>query len=515
MTISRTRYFFSLKKHFGLVLFFVMCFIALFSFDEYGVSYDEEAQRYTGLVSYNYIFSGNQFLHEWPDRDYGIAFELPLILIEKLFNLTDTRDIYLSRHLVTHLFFLIGAFFCFKLVDLLYKNKLLATIGFLLIVLHPRIYAHSFFNSKDIPFMSMFVICLYFNAIAFRKKTVINFIILGISIGLLINLRIMGGLLPCFILLFLIIDAVKEKKYNYHLKLGIIFLATTTIVLYATWPFLWTNPIKNFFLSFANMSKFRWDGEMLFNGEMIKAVNIGWDYIPVWFSITTPIFYLFTGLLSTVLLLYHFFKTPSIFLLNYKERNNLIFLICCFFPVLFVILLHSILYDGWRHMYFIYPSFVLLAVYGLDFLFKKNKRWLVGASSLLTFTIISVFMIKNFPVQHVYFNHFMAFNPPEHIRKTFELDYWGTSYKQTLDYILKNDNSPSIDVNVANSAGKININILPAHERIRINFVPIEQATYFITNFRWHPQDYKDIEEFEYYSIKVANNTINRIYKLK
>lgn len=124
-------------------------------------------------------------------------------------------------------------------------------------------------------------------------------------------------------------------------------------------------------------------------------------------------------------------------------------------------------------------------------------------------------MIKNFPVQHVYFNHFMAFNPPEHIRKTFELDYWGTSYKQTLDYILKNDNSPSIDVNVANSAGKININILPAHERIRINFVPIEQATYFITNFRWHPQDYKDIEEFEYYSIKVANNTINRIYKLK
>ena len=135
--------------------------------------------------------------------------------------------------------------------------------------------------------------------------------------------------------------------------------------------------------------------------------------------------------------------------------------------------------------------------------------------SLLTFSAISIFMINNFPVQHVYFNYILSKSEPEHIRQTFELDYWGTSYKQSLEYILKNDKSQLIDINVANSAGKININILPIDERARINFVPFELATYFITNYRWHPQDYEDIEEFGYYSIKVANNTINKIYKLK
>ncbi len=514
MNISKQAFFNLTHRHLGLILFLIMCTIALFSFDEYGMSWDEKAQRFTGLVNYNYIVSGNQFLHEWPDRDYGIAFELPLIVIEKLFNLTDTRDIYLSRHLVTHLFFLLSAFFCFKLVDLLYKNKLLATIGFLLIVLHPRIYAHSFFNSKDIPFMSMFIICFYYNAIAFRKKTVLHFILLGMSTGLLVNLRIMGVLFPCCIILFLIIDTVNEKKYNYNLKFGIIFLVSTLIILYATWPFLWTNPIKNFILSFTNMSKFRWDGEMLFNGDMIRAVEIGWNYIPIWFSITTPILYIITALLSTVLLLFQFFKTPSTFLSNSDERNNLIFLIFFFIPVIIIILLRSTLYDGWRHMYFIYPSFVLIIIYGLNFLVKNNKKVFVIIGSFFTFSVVGIFMIKNFPLQHVYFNHFLAFNPAEHIRNNFELDYWGTSYKQSLEYILNNDNSSSIYINVENFGGKNNINILPLNERTRINFVQFEEATYFITNYRWHPKEYEKIKEFEYHSFKVANNTVNKIFKL-
>lgn len=88
-----------------------MCIIALISFDEYGISWDEEAQRKTGIVNYEYIFSNSQELLTWFDRDYGVAFELPLIILEKVLNLTDSRDIFFMRHLVTHLFFLVGCFF--------------------------------------------------------------------------------------------------------------------------------------------------------------------------------------------------------------------------------------------------------------------------------------------------------------------------------------------------------------------------------------------------------------------
>jgi hypothetical protein len=512
---EKPNYLTMFKKHIGLVLFLIMSTIAIFSYDEYGIGWDEINQRQIGTVNYNYVFSGNQELLTFFDRDYGVAFELPLILIEKAFNLTDTRSVYLMRHLVTHLFFLLGAFFCFKLIDLLYKDKLLATIGFLLITLHPCLYSHSFFNTKDIPFMSMFIICLYFNAIAFREKTIKSFIILGISIGLLINMRIMGVLLPCCVLLFLFIDAMKEKKYINHLKLGLIFLAIAALVLYATWPILWTDPVKNFWTVYKNMSSFRWSGSVLFNGSFIVAAKLGWDYIPVWFSITTPIFYLILGLFGIFLLIYHFVTNPLAYIDNSTVRNNVFFFVCFFAPVFAVIILHSTLYDGWRQMYFIYPSFVMLAIYGLHFIpGKKIKTWIIGGS-FLSFICISFFMINNFPIQNVYFNSFYSFRSPEYLRKNFELDYWGVSYKQSLEYILKHDDSPSINVCVGNSPGLYNYLILEPDQRIRIKYVSIQEAKYFITNYRWHPGDYEEFKGLTFHSLKVSNSTVNEIFKLQ
>ena len=170
-----------IHRHIGPILFFIAFLIALLSFDEYGLGWDEPQQRGTGKVCYDYVFSEDSNLLRWSDRDYGVAFELPLIILEKTFNLTDSRSIYLMRHLVTHLFFLLGCYFLFRLIDYLYNNKLLSTIGFLLLVLHPRLYSHSFFNTKDIPFMTMFIISIYYSVKALDKKTVLSFIKSGIS----------------------------------------------------------------------------------------------------------------------------------------------------------------------------------------------------------------------------------------------------------------------------------------------------------------------------------------------
>jgi len=503
----------------------IACITALVSYDEYGISWDETTQRHTGDVSMNYVanklfFSGNQDLLKYTDRDYGVAFELPLSVIEKVLSVLigenrDTRSIYLTRHLLTHLFFLISAFFCFLLIEFLYKNKLLATIGFLLVVLHPRLYAHSFFNTKDIPFMSMLLICFYFNAVAFREKQSKYFILLGIGVGLLINLRIMGVMMLSLIPFFLMIDALKEKSYKINVKLGIIFISTVIATLYVTWPFLWVNPLENFVFALKNMVRFRWGGTVLFNGEFIKATELSWNYIPVWFTITTPIFYLISGLSGLVLLVVSFFKKPSVYLSNNKQRNNLFFLICFLSPVVIVIINHSVLYDGWRQMYFIYPAFVLLCIYGLNFFYERNMKKLIVIGFFITFVFIGFFMVKNHPFQHVYFNGFVDRKNPEFLRKHFELDYWGTSYKQSFEYILKHDRSPSINVSVQNAPGYDNAKMLTFKERNRINYVNIEKATYFITNYRGHPQGYEDIKQREWHSIKVGNNTINTIFKLR
>lgn len=504
-----------IEHNLGLILLTLACIVSLFIFKGYGISWDEDTQRETGKLTYEYIFNNSEELLKWPDKDYGVAFELPLYMIEKSLDLEDTRDIYLSRHLATHLFYLIGAFFCFLLIDLLYKNKWLATIGFLLIILNPRIYAHSFFNTKDIPFMSMFIICLYLNARAFQTKKIKHFILLGISYGLLINLRLMGVLLPFLTTVLLVLDYYKEKNKT-NIKLWAILALTSFITLYISWPYLWNSPFENFYTAFRNMSKFRWEGHVLFNGDFTKSRLIGWKYIPIWFGITTPIFYLISGFFGAILLVYHFIKKPLKHLSSDLHQNNLVFLACFLGPVLVVIALRSVLYDGWRQLYFIYPSFVLLCVYGLHHLIKNGYKKVVLIFSFVVLVFASKFMIENHPLQHIYFNQLVDTKTPEQLRLQFELDYWGTSYKQAYDYILENDKSQSISVKVENIPGTLNRMILPIEDRQRINLVEtIDDADYFITNYRGHYQDYDDLEDKKWHSIKVENNSVNSIYKLK
>lgn len=503
-----------IKKHLGLVLFLIMGTIALFTFDDYGISWDEMIQRKTGLINYNYIFSGDEQLLKWKDKDYGVAFELPLIIIEKTLNLTDSRDIYLSRHLLTHLFFLLGAFFIFRLVKLLYQSNLLATIAFLMIVLHPRLYAHSFFNTKDIPFLAMFIISFYYMAVAFKNKTLLNFLIFGASIGVLINLRIMGVLLPSAALLFLSIDAIKKKEYFLNLKLAATFLITAIALLILTWPFLWSDPYNNFIAAFKSMSSFRWGSSVLFNGHFIKGEKIFWYYIPAWFNLTTPIIFLLAGFSASILFIIKFIKGPLQFITNTMDRNNALYFACFYLPILAVILLHSTLYDGWRQMFFIYPSFVLIAIYGMNYLIQENKKQIVVILASLAFVSVSIFMIRNAPFQQVYFNQLMSYGDDESIRQNFEFDYWGASYKQVYEYILENDDDEIIYICSANKPGVNTLSILKPEERNRIKLVELNEASYFITNFRYHPKGYEDLEGLEYHSFKVGNNTVNQIYKL-
>ena len=60
-------------------------------FDDYGAAYDEKFQRDSGYASFNYILGCEDCLwgYEYPsiDKFYGVAFEVPLIAIERVLGL--------------------------------------------------------------------------------------------------------------------------------------------------------------------------------------------------------------------------------------------------------------------------------------------------------------------------------------------------------------------------------------------------------------------------------------------
>ena len=127
--------------------------------------------------------------------------------------------------------------------------------------------------------------------------------------------------------------------------------------------------------------------------------------------------------------------------------------------------------------------------------------------------MVVFFMVSNHPFHYVYFNSFVS-HDEEYLRKNYDLEYWGISMKQGLDYLCENDTSKQIKV-CATYKGPLDNNILmlPADQRKRFVWTnEALQGDYFLTNFRLHPDDYPSTNIA--YDIKVLNSSILCVYAI-
>lgn len=507
----------------GIILFFVALIVGFLTYKDYGVAWDEPLQRGPGVLSYNYAFHGNPELFQKATDNHGAGFEILLVIFEKWFHLNTPREIYLMRHLVTHILFLIGAFSAYVLVWRLLKNKFLASLAFLLIVCAPRIYAHSYFNSKDLPFLSMFIISLAYLHYAFERNRAIPFLVLGLLVGYATSIRIMGVMLAVFILFFLLIDLIFNAKEKQSVVKPVIsmllFSGGFCALVFIAWPYLWRNPVHNFTESFSKLANFAWNGSILMGGKYLDSNKLPWTYFPTWFLISNPILWLIGGFAGLVLIVADFFRRPLDYLRNTPDRNFLLYALCFLGPIFSVLALHSVIYDDWRHLYFIYPSFALMIVYAVhrllqaDFIAKsKNFGKAVMAVCLVQIGASVYFMVQNHPFQQVYFNNLVS-HDEEYLRKNYEMDYWGVSNLQALKYILDNDQRNLIMVTtIYPEILQNNIDFLDDEDHSRIKLVHPDSSDYFITNFRFHPDDFPMKED---HSFMVLNSTVIRVYQQK
>jgi hypothetical protein len=506
-----------LRQHWpGVILFCVSLLIGILSYQDYGMSWDEPAQQGLGRINYAYIFDGNNTLRTYNDRAYGAGFELPLICIEKWAHIVHSRDVYLFRHIATHLFFLLGVFCGYILAYRLFKDRLIAILAFIMLAFHPRIYAHSYFNTKDVPLLSALLIVMLVADIAFKKDKWPWYVLLGVACGYATSIRLIGILFLLLLSLFFFIDLVRkitqsEKAWPVILN-WTVFAFGFCGMLCAAWPLLWSHPVSNFFESYQNLSHIGWNGQVLFDGKMYAGNMLPLQYMPVWFSITMPELWLATGLAGIVWVMALFIKRPAHFLAPTPERNFLFYITCFAIPVIAITLLHGVNIDDWRHLYFIYPPFVFLALFTIHKLAKGRWKPLVIAACSLQIVLIAFFMIRYHPYQQVYFNNLIS-HRKEYLRKNYDLEYWGCAYKEGMDYIISHDTSPVIRVS-ASEPERNAVAMLPERDKERIiSVAESEHPDYFITNFRMHPDDYN--YPIVFYEVRVLNSTIMRVYKLK
>lgn len=515
-----------------------MLILGLAASGDYGIAWDEPVQRQYGSEVYDYVFHHDQGLFLDRHRYYGPVFELSLYSLEKALGLSDPRAVYAMRHLANFLVFWAGLVFFFLLARRVFRSWKLGLVGSAMLFVSPRIFAHGFYNSKDIPFLTMFVVGAYTLLRYLDRRTLGRALVHGTVCAVLVDTRIVGVLLPALTALFLGWDVVTRGGVGgaRDARAGIkraapgfaAFVASWAGFTILLWPTLWRDPLANFVRVFEGMRNFPWEATVVYLGRAAWSTALPWHYTLVWIAVSTPLAYL---VLCCVGLVAGWGRAPGKAADSAAGpagavigRRDLVFvLLWLFLPLAYSIGSKAVLYDEWRHSFFVYPALLLIALAGLRWLWRSAEALRSGVARriaraalvwLVTLNMgaAAAFMIGHHPFQNVYFNSIVG--GPRGAHGKFEMDYWGLSYRQGLEYIARDDPSAAISIKAATVAGRYNADALRAADRKRLVFVEdISGARYYITNYRWD-REHLPLKQ-EVYSIYVEGAEILGVYRLK
>lgn len=498
------------QRTFCILSYATVLVIGLMIFADFGVSWDERYHLELGEVVFDHIFKGCRLITSGDQIFYGSFFDLSAHILLKAFQAEDIRSIFLGKHLITFLYFWVAIFFFYKLCRSYFGNWIAAYIACLFLIIHPRIFSEAFYNPKDLPFMSMFLMACFTLHWYLARKTVLRGAVHGVVCAMCIDIRILGIMIPCFTGFLSLLDALKtssarEKPARALLSFAV-FTASVIFFTILFWPYLWDDPLVKSLNAVNLMSAYPYRWLILYQGKLFGASSLPWHYLPVWILITTPIsvIALFVlGNLGIVRLLKDLlWKTGE-----FSARTLLPYLwFWC--PLTAVIVLHGSVYNGWRHLYFIYPALVMIAVQGGTMLWQLvvslhrcslRKVVIVALTAAIGLDLASVaaFMVRSHPNEYVYFNPIAGGLAGTEGR--YEWDYFGLAHRQLLENLLKNHHGPEPLPIVGTEPTYNNIAILKPEDRRRLRFVAlvpaskrylepaglgIKETVYYCTNLR-------------------------------
>lgn len=493
------------------VIFYVLyLMIGLAQIPAIGISWDEPAMRALGASAAKYIVGliNPNFLQNYqdlpqfdkiqdfqltPDGDHGVIFELGLLLVEAIFKLSsNTVLLWQVRHLLTFLFCSLSIVFIFKLLDWRFESRSIAYLGTCAFVLTPRIYGDSFFNEKDSVFLTTYLLAIFFLIKFFSERSLKSAVLAGLSVGFSIAIRPLSIGLILILLLVWSLPKWRNQKIPGDAKSHslIIFLCVSAASTFVFFPYLWQDPIRRSIKVFLTASSFPWSGEILTNGQLYSSLDLPWYYLFLWIGVTIPLFYipiLFFGILWSPIRIYADYKNSSAQNRSTKSFADALIYLSALGPLAAVIFLRSTLYDGWRHLYFVFPSLLIIGVHGLVFLYSKLNRQRTLVRILLLVLFFNFFstgkwMLENRPLQNVYFNQLAGQN----IRERWEMDYWGLANREMLDFLTHYDSSSRITIYVASATPLFrSLELIEKSQASRIEIVSdVNKAKYVYTNYR-------------------------------
>ena len=243
---------------------------------------------------------------------------------------------------------------------------------------------------------------------------------LNIRAGALTSLGYFGLLVITFV--------IRERNWNWRRladTAGRLAVVTVAALLLGTilWPWAGAAALKRLVLALLSFSESSDGPRVLYAGQWLYDKAIPRTYAPWWILISTPPVVL-AGLAAALI-----FGVPN---RGHAARRRALWVVALL-PVALVVANRSPLYDGIRHLLFVYPVLVVLSASGWMAWLSQRRPWLRRSAVVLLIAgllDIIVFVVRFHPYETIYFNELVG--GPRGAFARYDMDYWGNCLHEAV-----------------------------------------------------------------------------------
>lgn len=432
-----------------LLLIVVAIGLLLLLAGDFGESWDLVFAEMRGRATYDFYFdgfNGDRFNAVIPlsSRYYGPLSDLLITIAQQGTNDGVER---LEIRTVLQAMISLSCLIPIFLIATRVVSKPLALVAVILVAATPAFFGHAFINPKDSVFASTFLWALYLILVCFedgRRPGYVALVGLGTLLGVVTSIRYIGGYLLLLVPLAAIVlptlrvegggvlDAMRSNALR-HVGAFVILCLTLAATYVAVMPSLLADLQTQTFLDiFSKFANYPWTGKVLYFGEYYSAHELPWHYLYGYMLVQLPLYYH----LFLLIVLAAFVVAPRVTVASFRgflKRDDraastvVILTAALIIPILLILVMRPSLYDAFRHVLFLVPILCLLlyiAFLGVLAILPRIASVAICVIAVLCLGEAVGAAMRLHPYEYTYYN------PLVKPQGKFELDYWGTSFRE-------------------------------------------------------------------------------------
>ena len=407
-----------------IVLLLLLFFVRSIELSRVGETWDEIAKVRNGQLHIKALLTRDFTLDTWiAHKEHPplgkILIAVPTYITTRL-GLTVPSDVgyvigkqyTLAR--ATSLLFFIGTIYLTFLTATRLFGKNVGYLSAIFLSLFPHAVAHSYVASLESVQTFIGMLLIYFTLIKKRFSNK-DIIFTGFLAGLALLTKWSSVLFVIFPIYYLYI--VKRWPFKRYSGKIILYFLTAVTILYLAWPLLWADPINRVLISLKHFDLIRTE---VFLGSRVQPP---YYYYLVYFLITTPI----------PILIGYFMSLPKLVV----DRDRSVLALNIFFLSFFLLSLSTFKQNGVRYLFPVFPVFLILSVYGWEYVINKMKK----VRTILYSTLVGYLLLTNLSISPYYLDYYnLLVGGTKNVYKNrlAQIGWWGEGIKESVNYANKN-----------------------------------------------------------------------------